>query len=415
MAAGGRGILSMTLPATEGKRRPTRAKPGEGGDRIRAKAGRLDVRRIRRHGAIMVTTLMLMVSLAGCWDNRALDARQLVLAMGVGPAPHGAVTVYLESPTPSGLTSGTAAGGAVGSSSGPDTYVIMGTGPDLGAAISDAQSQTDRDIYLGQTQLVVMSRRLSARQFTDAVNWLTRIGHFDKTAFVAEAGAPLHTILSYKPQADPLGPIYFMTLFTCARCQTVALHRTVWSMEVQSLTPGSSIWLPVIDSSGPNFVVRRMVAFRGDTPAAWLSQPETIAFGYLTARTSKATISVMTPDGLIGLRAVHASRRTDVTWADGRMTIAVHLQVVGAIDSAPTGAGGTRLVSGLEQKVSRSIATSTLKVMRLLQRRGADPEGFGRRLFWTHPTLLPQWEHWYRRAHLSVSVTTVINNVGDAS
>lgn len=374
--------------------------------------------RWRRRGVALMAVVSLAIMLAGCWDSRPVDARDLVLAMGVSPGPHHGVTVSLAIPTPTGLVSGTSASGGGGSGGGgskPPTYVLTGSGPDMGAAIAMAQADTNRDIYLGQTQIVLFSHRLSAQQFGSAISWLARLGPFDKTAFAAISEAPVATTLAYQPVSTRLGPMYFLTLFTCTACQTVALRRTVWSLEMRTVTPGLSIWLPAVDAVGPNFVVRRIVAFHGDTPIVQLTPTETLAMGYLLAHTTKATLSVPTPAGPVGVRAVHASRVNTVTWSHGRMHVHVALSVMAIIDQLPVSHASPTLIRAVETEVSRRLLRETLKVMTLLQRHGSDPEGFGAPLFWDDPALRPHWESIYRQATLSASVSTTVQNVGDAT
>ncbi len=358
----------------------------------------------------------LSPTLAGCWDNRPVDARDLVLAIGVSPAPHNDVTVSLAVPTSAGLISGTSPGsGAGGGSSGQSTYLLQGTGPDLGAAIAMAQAYTNKDIYLGQTQLVLFSHRLDATQFGHAVSWLARLGPFDKTAYAAVAEAPVAKTLGYQPVSTRIGPMYFLTLFSCTHCQTANLARTLWSLEMRTVSPGMSIWLPAIDTRGPNFVVRRVVVFRGNTAVATLSPSQTLALCYLMAATSKATLSVSTPAGRVGVRAVRASRFNSVTWSHGRLHVHVTISVMAAIDQLAEGAVNPAIVLDVEDAVSRRIARQTTKVMALLQRRGSDPEAYGPSVFWNWPALRPHWLAIYRRAVLSVSVSTVIHNVGDST
>lgn len=369
----------------------------------------------RRRGVALVALVILAATLSGCWDNRPVETRDLVLAIGVSPGPHQGVTVALAIPTPSGLLSGTTASGGSGEGGGkPPIYVLRGSGPDMGAAISNAQADSNRDIYLAQTQIVLFSHRLPPQEFAAAVSWLSRLGSFDKTAFAAVAEAPVDKTLAYQPVSTRLGPMYFPTLFTCTHCQTVALSRTLWSLEMRTVTPGLSIWLPAVDAVGPNFVVRRIVAFRGENPVVHLTQPETLALGYLLAHTSKATMAVPTPLGPVGVRAVHAARVNTVTWSHGQMHVHVALSVMAIIDQLPVGKVSPALIREVESATNRRLLHGLLSVMRLLQKNGSDPEGFGVSLFWDDPGLRQHWESIYRHATLSVTVSTTVQNVGDA-
>lgn len=359
--------------------------------------------------------LSLLTGLTGCWDDRPIDMRSLVLVMGVAPAPHGQLKVLLQIPTPSALTSLVGGAGGAASSSAPSSFVLTGIGPSVGAAISAAQGQSDRDIYLGQVQMVFFSTHLSAQQFALVVEFLSRLGPFDKTAFAAVAQGSLYRLLSYHPASSRLSALYFTTLFSCSKCQRIDMKRSVFSVEKRYVSPTDSIWLPVVYRGPTNYIVDTIAVYEKNRVAVILSPQQSVALSYAMAKTTKATVALSEPFGLADVRALNATPTVSTTLKGHQLYLSVKLGVTGVIDTLPAAQASPSHLDRIEAGVNRQIAHQVLQTLVLLQSKGADPVGFGRRLLWLHPQLVSKWPTLYRHAHISVSVRAHITNIGDVT
>lgn len=362
----------------------------------------------------VLLVLSLLVSLTGCWDDRPIDMRELVLVMGVAPGPHHQLTVLLEVPTPGALTSLVGSSGAA-STGAASTFLLTGSGPSLGAAISAAQAQSDRDIYLGQVQMVFFSSHLSPAQFTSALDFFTRLGPFDKTAYAAVSKGSLQRTMSFHPAQSRVSALYFTTLFSCTRCQRIDLKRTVFTLEKRYKTPGASIWLPVVYPGPTDYIVDSLAVYDQNRVAMMLSPNESLALSYVLGTVTKGTLALQEPFGLVGVRAVHSTASTSTVLKGHRLELTVKLQVSGAIDTLAPGKASKSNLDRIEAGANRMIAQETLKELVLLQTKGLNPVAFGRRLLWYHPSLVSHWPTLYRHADITVHVRTHISDVGDVT
>lgn len=187
--------------------------------------------------SLLVALGLALLGLTGCADNRQLNYRALVLAMGFAPAAHGRIKVLFQIPTPSGLTSLSGGGSGSSGSSGPTTFTVEGTAKTVARAFTKAQADVNQDLYLGQLQAVIFSTQLTSAQFTDIASTLTRFGTLDKTAYALATQAPVTDVLQTVSKTTPLAPLYYSTEFGCAHCQTVNLKREIWSIEQQQYAP----------------------------------------------------------------------------------------------------------------------------------------------------------------------------------
>lgn len=361
----------------------------------------------------LLSVLCVVSLLTGCWDDRPVEERGMVLMLGVAPAPHHGLTLYFEIPTAAGLT-GLTGGGSSGSSSGPKFMVYRGQGSDFTDAYTNAQGQTNEDLYLGQVQVIALSTRLTPEQFalTDAT--FARLGPMDKSADAVAVSGSMGKFMDFSPAGTSLPGLYLASLFACHHCQTAHLARTVWSREKRLWSPTSSVWVPEISVTGSTFEVDRMVVYHGYKPVMVLTPRQTWDLGFLLGITAKAPLSVPLADGTIGLRAVHASPRFKTrSLPDGQLALHVTLRLTATLDSVPANMlTTTSLLHEIQTKADTILSHRLLAILVTVQKTGANPLGFGRRYAWFHQDFTG-WPTQYRNAALSVTVHTLIHQLGD--
>lgn len=366
--------------------------------------------RTRLAAVLMILTLLL----AGCWDDLPIDQRALVLMMGVWPAAHGQVEVAFQIPTAAGLATlgGAPSGGGGGGSS--EVYVLTGTGPTMMAALSQAEEDSSRDLYLGQTGMVILSTKLDRAQFDEVVATLVRIGPFAKTAFIGTTMASEPEFMNTKPQERRIPALYFLGVFGCQPCLPVAMHRSVWQLEHDTYTPGVTYWAPLITPIGESFQLRQIVLYHGGRIASILSPGESIMMGLALGRTMKAPFQLPgVGGGPASVRAVRAVANPSTKLVGGRLQLGISLRVVGSVDILPVGKASSHNIVILEGQLAHVVAQGVLKGLRQAQAVGADPVGFGTAFLYHNPSEVPHWHALYRHAAIHVTVHVTLHDIGD--
>lgn len=358
----------------------------------------------------------LVALLSGCWNNAPIDSRALVLLLGIGPAPQGAIRVYFQAPTKSGLRAVVSAGGA-GGSSGTAYFVVSGAGHSVADAFAAAQSRLDRDIYLGQLQMVLFSERLSGAQFSAASDALFRLGLIDKSVYVG-ATPSVRAALQVTPAETKLPGLYFSQMFGCKHCQTTYLGVRLWDLYAAQAAAGQSPWMPEVSPGPLGFVVDRMVIYRAGRPALTLSPGASEALGLLLGRTTKGNLTIDLPGvGRVGLRSISAQPHLRIAQQGGRPWIQESLSLEGQLEEVhrrPAPALAT-LLPQIQQQAARAVGARVQAVLAALQQQGLDPVGFTSAYRWRHPTRAPTataWQAWYRRARITVVAHFRIRNSG---
>lgn len=372
---------------------------------------------MRHWGRRAVALVLGALFLSACGDNHVLNERALVLVMGVEPAGGGRIRVDLQIPSPRGLTTlGPGGTGSAESGSRQTFFVLSGSGRTLSSALAHAQGRSTQALYLGQLQAIILSTRLSPELFTRVMSSLARIGTLDQTTYVLASPQPLARVLAVAPQQSTLPGLYYATLFSCRRCQTVDLARQLWSLEKRQLTPLVSAWVPVVEIGPTGFQVDRVALYRQGRPEMVLSRGQTNLLGLLLSRTSKVPWILPGPDGtVVGIRALQARTRFRPSWRNGRLEIAVRIAATGLLSDFPLQQAARKAVPQLEREASASLAAGAVQLLQRLAGRHLDPFDLGAAFVWRHPQAAAVWMRAFPRARWRVRVEVTLIRYGDAT
>ena len=352
--------------------------------------------------------------LTGCWSNRPVEFRAIVLMMGISPAPHHQLRLTVQIPTRAGLTSLT--GGSSTSSGRQSFYTLSATGPTLGMALNRIQSQVQSDVYLTQTRVIVLSCALDAQQFGLAERWLERMGPMDKTAYIV-ASASARKILSASPAQGGLPSLALTGGFGCAGCQTTFFRQQEWNIETAIASPGTSIWIPYVTAVRSGFQGNRVAIYDGFRPALILSPEETTVFGYLLGRTVKGNLAFHVGRQQVGIRTITGHPHVTTIAGNGRIQIRLTLNLQGTLDTWNGPALTPTVIHRIAQSVDQRLATQAAALVRRFQAQGLDPDGWITPVIWRSRQRLgstAQWQPAFRHAAVTVRVRFHFIDVGDS-
>lgn len=367
-------------------------------------------------GLRILVLFLLVPVLAGCWSNRPVELRALVLAIGFSPAPHHHLRVTIQMPTQTGLTTLTKSSGG-SSGNGKLIYTVAGDGSTPGMALTRIQSHLQTDLYLGQIQLVVFSRRLEPMELRLAEDYLTRLAPMDKTAYVI-ATPSVSKLLQMEPKAGQIPTLNLIGGFGCKNCETVTYRQHQWDVEMAIPTPGDSLWMPYVTPTTTGFDTGRILLYRGFKPVWALSTKDTLFFGMLLGRTGKGYISFRAHDQMIGIRTIKALPKVSARSEAGHLALTVRVRATGTLDSWSGSYLTPATIEAIDRDADDYLATHLMRVLQRAQADGAVPNGWLAPLIWrSHPNWrgASVWEDQYRHADLTVQVQFHLINVGDSN
>ncbi|AUW93191.1 hypothetical protein BXT84_03840 [Sulfobacillus thermotolerans] len=360
------------------------------------------------------TIVMLLISLAGCWDNRPVDERDLVFTLGLeNGTPTMPLKMIFQFPTPPALIKYAAHSGISKMTPVAD---VSGLGRSVAQCFNDGQSQVSRDLYLGQIQLVEVSSQLKPQVMRHALISLTRIGTMDMTPFIFVTTEPLDLVMKAKTDQDQFPTLYYSALFSCKHCQTDNLGVKLWQFMEDAVTPGVDPHLPdvIVEPAKQQISVDQVALYRHFQFVTVLSPLETQDFGLLEGLANK--VSLYLPRGHISLRSIHgnANLRTSVNHgiihAVFRINLTSTLADTGQVIVTP--AQNAQIAT----EASQQLANSCLSLLKYTQRMDLDPWGVGRMLSWQHPRTFAKFKHWhqeYPKVVMTVQVHLHVYRLGN--
>ncbi len=356
--------------------------------------------------------LSLLLGTSGCWDNRPVNSRAMVLSMGIAPAKHpNEFSVVFQAPTPSAVTSSSSGGSGA---SAKDTFDVVGSGPALSESFNEAQAQVSKDLYLGQVQVIAISTHLKAKYFKRAFDGLGRIATLDKTPFVIASSTSLKTLLQHTSPQDKFPSLYFSTLFSCKTCQTDAFGVRLWQVLVRLATPGADMYLPIATPVKDGYRVDTLALYRHFHYVATLNRTQSMTLGILAGISKKA--SIFLPRYNASLRAVAGTSALRAKVVDGQVDATFNIHLTSTLEGIGSVTETASQLAGMSNRASATIAQSCLNLLKLTQHYDVDPLGIGRQLSWQHPSAFTKFPHWhqeYPHVHMTVHCTVLIDKMGD--
>ncbi len=370
--------------------------------------------KVSRHLTKALALLLLIISLPGCWQNRPVDERALVFTLGFENGPkNDPLAMIAQYPTSSSLLDYTAHKSIPSKPAPVDD--IPAEGKTLAECFSDAQSKVDRDLYLGQIQLVDFATDLKPVMFERTLAALNRIGTMDMTPYVFVSKAPIDTMMEAKTNRAQFPTLYYVTLASCKHCQPVDLAVHFWQLSEDAATPGVDAFLPYVTvSSTKNVVINQVALYRHLRYVTTLTPSETDAFGILKGLARKLSLSM--PQVQASLREIHGTSQMSVYKAHGKVHAVFHVSLLATLGSVASITETARQNSVIAHEASAILAKRCLAVLKQTQKDDVDPWGVGRMLDWQHPHIYAQYAHWhqeYPKVVMTVHVHVKLYKLGD--
>jgi len=373
--------------------RPAAAGPGKG--------GRL---------ALCALVAAAAAACSGCTQLLSIGETGVVVGLGVDAGPGGEVTATADLyhyPNPGG-----GGGGPSSSPLQPVQVFLQGSGPDLAAAVTAIQAQTDVFVDLWSTSALLLGEALAERDVRPALDDLLRSGRFALPTQVAVVEGAAGALLG--EASIPGGPSVDISqrLVRAEATDIGSIPIPFWQFMSRVLTPYRAAWAPVVAATAQGYRATGTAVFQGGRLAGMLDPQQTEALGWLLKLGGFPPLSFTRPDGtLVTLRVIGRRRR-----------IAAEGPGVGVVDvtlnTTPQDAPGLQLLSPQNiqtvEDEAQVAATADLRAMLdRLQSSGSDVLGFGERVRERDPGAVGQdWPSVFARMRIQIEATVRVEPSG---
>lgn len=121
---------------------------------------------------LFLVILLSSLLLTGCWDRTEVNDVALVTGLGIDQKNEKTIELTVELYIPKVMGAG--GGNGSGGSGSPQTFVRSGEGTTIADAISNLQEKIPREIFWGQTKVIVFGEKLASKGIRVYLDFLTR-------------------------------------------------------------------------------------------------------------------------------------------------------------------------------------------------------------------------------------------------
>ena len=358
-----------------------------------------------------------MLVLPGCWDMEDINRRGIanVVFFDTGDTGRFKTGVVLGTP-------GTEIPPIVGTTQQFEHrhYVITGEGDSMVAAWSEVQAATVRDIFFGQTRVVVLSEELAAEEnINDLLDFIGRIPLLPPNIHVLIAKDEPEKLLAM-PNRDNYTPgNYIDFYFQSPAIRSLAIPMELWRVNSILDQKISDPFIPLFEEYQQMYRIAGTALFNQNRMFGELSKSETEILalirgtdvGYLTVHLGE------NQHAAFGFARVRSKTKITPHFSPADQTLAFNLDVEitgGLVESFPHREIGWEEKQEIERKAERMVKEESEKLLAKLQDLHTDPVGFAGKFRTAYPREWKpsDWKQLYSEAKMTVTPSFAVVHTG---
>lgn len=323
---------------------------------------------MRHRRGILAAALGIALTLGGC-SPIGINQEGIVLAVGVDPAGDAMRWSFmLPNPTITPSSEASVHGHS-------EFYVISVEAATLSEAVRVAQGASDRDLFLGLSQVVVLSPLLPAPVVQDLLTTFVRSGRFPPRAWVTFGQPTARRLLTTTVPEESVPTVYLAAYFTCRHCHSPEAQARVWEAWDELMLPSRTAVLPVARLENGQIAVRQ-VALVTPRGVHVLTPEATLGWAILANRLGQGAIGI--PDRPLRLSVHPVEVHAQTSAEHGRLRVRV--VGVGRLEGGGVGYAGRN--PKLEQAVAGRLVARCMAALDAMMRTRTDPLGLATRRSW---------------------------------
>lgn len=349
----------------------------------------------RGRRCIQFVSLLFLLSLTGCWDQKPVESRAAVAAIGIDPAKtHGLQRYTFVFPdvtvTASSLASTT---------NGQEFFSFTVTAPSLIDALNRVQSHESRSLYLGQVRIVALSTRLSAPVWRRTLYTMADAGRFVLTFWVV-AASHARQVVTLEPPTEVVPEVALYRALNC-HCQPIRWPGRGWKMWTNATSHDGSLKATDVNVVGRTFVLGPLVVM-GSHAVKW-SASATKGWAYLTGHVEHEISMVHLHGHLMGVGLIRGNSTVSFHRTTNGVHVTDQMMYSGVLMESPFEHGArnenARLQDqAIESAVAHQISAEAMQAWRTAQTTHADPMGWHRDASWNDSRFsaaIGNWHGWH--------------------
>lgn len=337
--------------------------------------------------------ILLIPLLAGCWDVEEIPRRGIANAVffDTGNPKKFKMGISLNVP-------GTAVPPNVGTTQqfAKRNYVISGEGDSMVNAWTEVQSNTERDIFFGQTRAIIISQKFARQNIGDVLDFIGRIPLVPPNTNVLMSKTDPAKLLDMKNTSNDLPGNYIDFYFRSPFKRSLAIPVDLWRVNAIIDKKAGDPYIPVIKQSQHNYKIAGTALFSKNRFVDELNLDETQTLALIRGTDVGYQTIPLGQNKYSAFKNVRSKTKiTPKISSDGTVTFNIKTDIQGVlIESVPHQEIDMDEKKVIAQKTEALLKGKIINLIAKLQRLVSDPVGFGDKIRIEYPKL---WKNidWY--------------------
>lgn len=375
-----------------------------------------------------ILALLPILILSGCWSSTELNNRAFPTIMTVDLLEDESLEVALDFPLPNRMIP-SQTGGSNNGAGEPFTFISR-KGRKLGEILRDIQLDATRDIYFGQTRVVVFGRRLAMQGIDPVIDLISRQPDFHISANLFVTDQEVEAIR----KTPTVSERFVSTILTKFIDDKLTLNTTVKEFlmakprsadiliprigfrkleEIEVITPGKNYW---VSSEGAVMMSNgKMIADRH------LNNEELRGALWITSQADSAIASIKSPTDQREITIKINNIRTKIEPKLKNNQIAFQIKSTGNAylfsSDSNLDIKDTEAINQLQNTFNKDLESLMHKAIETTKQARCDAFRFSDYLDWKYPKIWKnmqgQWDEYYANTlPVDIDVDITINRMG---
>ncbi|HBW35227.1 Ger(x)C family spore germination protein [Desulfosporosinus sp. BICA1-9] len=377
---------------------------------------------MKRRILILITSILLLAMLTGCWNRRELTALSIVQAMGIDRTENNEISLTFQLLLPGELK--------VKGGGGKGVSIVTSTGETLFDALRNAALESDRKLYGGHIKVVVIGEEAAKAGIIPLLDFARRDHEWRELPyfFIARGGTAKDIIKGeHEQEKIPAKAMESLAKATKAtsKLPKVNLHevlKTLSSKTTDMIAPGIQVIEKKIDNKTKKIIeLDETAIFKKDKLVGWFDWTETRGLLWILGEVKSGIIVVESPKDekkKVSLEILRASSKVKPEITDGKLMITVEVKEEGNLGEQMSQVYLTKpdTFKELEEKQAAAIEDEINSALRKAQAWGVDifqfGEAFHRKFPKEWPELKENWDEEFKKLEVTVEVDANLRGVG---
>lgn len=349
---------------------------------------------------IIISIILCIVFLTGCWDNKELNAIGIVLAVGIEKeVKTGEIICTVEVVKPVTLKKNSG-------SEESTTQLITGRGNTIAEATRDIYTHIDRRLIFSHNKVIIIDEDIAREGVLPILDFFMRryeIRQVDK--MIVAKGKKVREILSTGGGISNIQGIYLEGIINnsklTTRATTVNLMVFMKRLLSEGINPVTGVMKEVKNFDGDDISNNQVkysevAVFKSDKLVGYLDEKETRGFNWITNNSKAGIININSTKNhkeLVSTYIKTSKSKIKPEINDEKIIFNIEIKESGDIADLPglIDASDTKVIETLENELKKVIEVEVKMALNKTQKiLNSDVIGFGRSLKENYPKV---WEN----------------------